>query len=155
MKRKIVQVDAETGELLEGGYVAYVTPKRINAFVEGWLAMSQKALMALATSGLNGEDLRVLLALIATLEFDNFILINQAEIARQLGMTRPAVNRAIRRLLEEGVLIKGQRVGVNVSYRLNPEYGWKGDARRHIIALDEYRKRSVKAAIGDAGDDEN
>lgn len=142
MKRKVIQIDAETGEQLEDGYLAYVAPKRSNGFYEGWLAMSQQALLQLATAGFTGEQLRVLLALLAYLDFENYAVINQAEIGRQLGITKNAVNRSLRVLIEKGVIIKEQRVGVNV-YRLNPEYGWKGDARRHIIALDEYRRKAA------------
>jgi hypothetical protein len=33
-----------------------------------------------------------------------------------------------------------------VSLKLNPEYGWKGSAKNHVVALDQLRKDRMKAA---------
>ena len=65
---------------------------------------------------------------------------NQAEIARDLGMQRQNVQRSIKRLMELGVILEGVKIGVSRSYRLNPSFGWKGSAKGHREALHEHLK---------------
>lgn len=145
-QRRLGQVDMSTGEVLEDGFVAYIAPKRKNGFGKEWMAMSQSAAMQLATSNLGADDFRVFMALVAKLDFENLLVLNQAEIAREIGMHRQHVQRSIKRLIGMGVLLEGPRIGVSRSYRLNPNFGWKGSARNHVIALDQERKRRMAAA---------
>ena len=42
-QKRFVQVDAETGELIEEGFVAYVAPRRQNGFGKRWFAMAHDA----------------------------------------------------------------------------------------------------------------
>ena len=42
MNRHMQQIDHQTGEVVEEGFVAYVVPKRKNGFQKGWMAMAQK-----------------------------------------------------------------------------------------------------------------
>ena len=141
VQRRLGQIDLSTGEVLEDGFVAYVAPKRKNGFgVGGWFAMANEA-AGILKHVTRVEDFRVLMALLQRLDFENLIVANQSEIARELGMDKAQVNRAIKRLVEMGVLLEGPRIGVSRSYRLNPHFGWKGSARNHVIALDQERKR--------------
>ncbi len=140
--------DAQTGEILSEGFTAILFPKRINGF-ERWFAMSQSALTVL--KGFKRvDDFRVLMALLEQLDFDNFIMASQSDIAKDLDMAQPQVSRAIKRLVEVGALIDGPKVGTHRTYRLSPDFGWKGSARSHREALDEkqkLRERMVKAGI--------
>ncbi len=135
------QVDMDSGELLEG-FVAVVQPKRRNGFRKGWLAMAQDALSLLATADLTGRDYKVLMALLARLDFDNLIQVNQAEVAREIGIRRSHFSESVGKLIDLGALIEGPRVGVHKTYRLNPRFGWKGSASGHQEAL----KARMKAA---------
>ena len=139
-QRRLKQFDLTTGEVLDG-FVAYILPKRQNGFGTRWMAMAQEALDLLANAGLNGQDYRVLMKLLAKLDFQNLLVLNQAEIARELTMHRQHVQRSVKRLIGMGILLEGPRIGVSRSYRLNPRFGWKGSARNHVIALEEERKR--------------
>jgi hypothetical protein len=132
---RVGQVDLATGEILEGATLAVFYPKRRNGFSEGWLAMSQNALMALARADLGDQARRVLFALLSKLDFENAIAINQAELARDLGMKSSNMSRAMTRLTAEGVLIAGPKIIGRCTYTLNPTYGWKGSARNHQEAL--------------------
>lgn len=143
--RRINQFDEETGEIL-GGFVAYIAPKRVNGFGNGWLAMAQNPLVMIAQSDLDGADMKVLLMLMAKIDFENLIVLNQAELAREINMNRQHVQRSIKRLIKMGVLLEGQKVGTSRSYRLNPNYGWKGSAKNHVVALDAERKERMKKA---------
>ena len=128
MNRHMQQIDQQTGEVIEG-FVAYVVPKRKNGFQKGWMAMAQEAMMMLAQSNLTGNDMKVMWAMLARLDYENLIQVNQAEVAEQVGMNRHNVNRSIKKLIELGVVLEGVKIGISRSYRLNPNFGWKGSAK--------------------------
>ena len=69
------QIDQQTGEVVEG-FVAYVVPKRKNGFQKGWMAMAQEAMMMLAQSNLTGNDMKVMWAMLARLDYENLIQVN-------------------------------------------------------------------------------
>ena len=147
VQKRFMQVDAETGELIEEGFVAYVAPRRQNGFGKRWFAMAHDAASVLKQVK-RVEDFRVLMALLEQLDYENLITTNQAEIARDLEMDRAQVNRAIKRLIEAGAVFEGPKVGISKTYRLNPEFGWRGSGRNHIAALDvERKKRMANAGI--------
>jgi len=153
MKRRIGQIDLDTGEVLNaegGGVFVYVEQKRRNGFGKGWLAMAQDPLDILATADVTGETYRVLFKLLARLDFENLIAVNQSDIAKELGLKRENVNRSIRALVNLGVLLKGPRIGAIRSFRLNPHFGWKGNSKNHRQALhenDELQQRMQASGI--------
>lgn len=146
MERRLGQVDLRTGEVLEEGFVAYVAPKRKNGFGQRWMAMAQDAAMMLAQSKLGADDFRVFMALVAKLDFENLLVLNQAELAREVGMQRQNVQRSLKRLLSMEVVLEGPKIGISRSYRLNPNFGWKGSARNHVTALQSHRIARMEAA---------
>ena len=62
-------------------------------------------------------------AMLARLDYENLIQVNQAEVSEQVGMNRHSV-----------------KIGISRSYRLNPNFGWKGSAKGHREALHEHLK---------------
>jgi len=144
--RRILQIDPKTGEEI-GGFVAYVGPKKINGFGQRWMAMAQNAIQRVALDpSLTGEDLRVFNFLVGEVDFENLLVVNQAEIARKMGWQRQNIQRSIKRLIAVGVLFEGPKIGINRSYRFNPEFGWKGTAKNHVTALKDERSKRMKAA---------
>ena len=115
MNRHMQQIDHQTGEVVEG-FVAYVVPKRKNGFQKGWMAMAQEAMMMLAQSNLTGNDMKVMWAMLARLDYENLIQVNQAEVSEQVGMNRHNVNRSIKKLIELGVILEGVKIGISRSY---------------------------------------
>lgn len=150
-QRRLRQIDESTGEILPGGFVAYVAPKRRNAFTAGWVAMAQDAATLIAQSDLEGQDLKVLFGLIGRLDFENLLVLNQAELAREIKMHRQHVNRSVRRLVHMGILLQGPRIGVSRSYRLNPRFGWKGSAQTHQKAMQERKQAAGITHIIEGG----
>jgi len=138
-KEKKMVVDSKTGEI-ESEYML-VAMKRHNGFQGGWLAMSQNALKKMSNEIDRLEDFRVLMVLLSILDFDNYIMTRQSEIAESLGMDKSQVSRAIKRLVDKEILVKGPRIGRSWTYRLNPRYGWKGSAKGHHKALQEAAER--------------
>jgi biotin operon repressor len=149
-RRRVRQVDAITGEVLEG-FVVSVLPKRRNGFLNGWVAMSNEAHLIFAARRKDfGEDgFGVMFFLLTKLDYENNLLINQAEVARSLGMYRQNVQRVVKRLISIGVLLEGPKAGQSRTYRLNPNFGWKGSAENHVKALDDYRKGSFQKPSDD------
>jgi DNA-binding transcriptional MocR family regulator len=142
---RVQQIDAATGEILEGAALAVIFPKRRNGFiVGGWLAMAQSPLVELAKTVRSAEAWRVLALLLGRIDFENWINVSQADVARELGLKRQNVARALAQLLELGAVLEGPKVGLHRTYRLNPSYGWKGSAVNHHAAL---RERMKKARI--------
>ena len=135
-KKKALQIDSETGEVLSGSFVYMELNRQKNYFREGWMAMAQTAaeLFAKHRKDLGEEGFAVLFMLIARLDFENHILVNQAEIGRTIGMLRQNVQKAIKGLIGLGAIIEGPKKGQSRSYKLNPEFGWKGTVQNHAIA---------------------
>ena len=51
--------------------------------------MAQEAMMMLAQSNLTGNDMKVMWAMLARLDYENLIqMVNQAEVSEQVGMNR-------------------------------------------------------------------
>lgn len=132
MSKKFTQIDMDTGEEV-GGFVAVIRPKQKSAF-ERHFTMNQDALKILAKT-LTGEQFKVLMMLLADLDYENYIQVAQADIAESLEMQKTHVSRGVKALLDIGVLLQGPKIGRSHSYRLNPQFGWKGTVKNHKKAL--------------------
>ncbi len=114
----------ETGELLKGVTV-WVKIKR-SPYVNGFIMANQEALLTLAQDKeITGECYRVLFVFLTELGYENYIYIPQKEIGKKLGIRPQNVHRAVKVLLQKGILLSNER-----GYRLNHNYGWKGNVRK-------------------------
>lgn len=93
--------------------------------------MSREFMAHIAKLGLTGEQHDVFLALLSQLDFENYIRINQEDIAKELGISRPQVSRSIKKLLEEDIICEGHRAGLCKTYILNPNVGIKGKQKKN------------------------
>lgn len=132
LSKKFTQIDMDTGEEV-GGFVAVIRPKQKSAF-ERHFTMNQDALKILAKT-LTGEQFKVLMMLLADLDYENYIQVAQADIAESLEMQKANVSRGVKALLDIGVILQGPKIGRSHSYRLNPQFGWKGTVKNHKKAL--------------------
>jgi DNA-binding MarR family transcriptional regulator len=78
---------------------------------------------------ITGEVGRVLYYFFGKLDFENYIHVAQTEIAQALGLQKANVSRAVRILCDKKIILKGPKTGRIITYRLNPEYGWKGKVK--------------------------
>ena len=129
--QRITQIN-DQGEIV-GGFVAVIRPKQKSSF-QRHFTMNQDALKILAKE-LTGEQFKVLMLMLADLDYENFIQIAQADIADALEMQKTHVSRAVRALLDVGVIFEGPKVGRSKTYRLNEQVGWKGTVSNHKKAL--------------------
>ncbi len=136
-------IDTETGEILDQARGTFVfIPSRLK-LREDWFMTFQDALAELATDKeLWGRPRAVLDYMMSRLNFENYIALEQKEIAEKLKIYKPDVSYSIKLLVEKGIIVKGPRLGKSWSYRLNSHYGWKGrvknlkNERRKFRAID-------------------
>lgn len=146
--QRIVQVDALTGEILEGATLAVHYPKRTNGFQQGgFLHMAQNPAKTLALAKLGEEAYRVLMYAIATLDYENLLVMNQTEAAGEMRMKQQNFGRALNKLIAAEVIEKGPKVSGRNTYRMNPSFGWKGSAKSHRDALNARMKHAGLAVI--------
>lgn len=130
----------ETGEIREGALIW--VPERIpSGFGRSFFLMTVDALSVLADHRkvIGEEGFAVFGKLMKRLDFENYMQVSQADIARELGMQRSNVSRAITRLCQIGIVAKGPKVGTSYTYRLHPEAGWKGKPQAHHKAREAAR----------------
>lgn len=122
--------DSSTGEIYDRSeYVAMIVPRK-QKIKENWFMGFQEAFEALAKDReLRGEPRAVLDFLISRLDFENYILIQQVEVAKELEMDETQVSRSIKKLVDKDVILRGPKVGRTPSYKLNAYYGWKGTVK--------------------------
>jgi DNA-binding transcriptional ArsR family regulator len=135
-QRRVQQVDVETGEVMEAGALVFI-PHRPRVR-EGWFMAFQDGLLALARDKtLTQQQWRVFAYLMGKLDFENYVHLSQAEIARGLGMKPSNVSAALAALVDKNVVARGPKVGRVVTMRLNSSLGWKGRVR----SLEEQRRK--------------
>ena len=79
----------------------------------------------------SGNDLRVLLAIIGNLGYDNILNISQQELGEQLNIDRAAVTRAVKKLISKGYLQVVDTAGRQNIYQLNPHVVFRSRAKNY------------------------
>ena len=77
----------------------------------------------------------------------NKVVVNQAEVGRLMGLTRQNVQRAIKQLIEIGLILEGPKEKQSRTYSLNPEVVFRGSAKDHAREIEKYRKKRTKARM--------
>ena len=112
---------------------------------EGAILLSQDFLLSISMDKeITGQTIRVLLMILSALEVENYITIKQVTIAKELGIQKSHVSKAMKQLVDKGIIFKVKE-GTTTAYKLNPEYGWKGK----VSDMDIERKRLAKQKVVD------
>ena len=107
--------------------------------------MYQEAITQIAKEKLPVEQSSVFLYLLGRVDFDNYLMVSQKEMAKELNIKQQNISRAIRNLCEREIIIEGPRLGLNKTYRLNPYVAHKGTGREKTIAdLEAYREEKKR-----------
>jgi len=134
-------VDTETGEII----YTVVELKR-KYYTGGFFMAMQEGFTHIAKLGLTGEQTSVLFLIFGKLDFENWLRLSQKEIADELNMKTPNVSRAMKVLVEKGIIHKGPKVGTMLTYRLDPNFGVKGRAKNEKTI-----RRDIEALARDNG----
>jgi hypothetical protein len=119
---------------MEGSFV-WVNRKSAFSYLYegGFFVVSQEAFKKLVLDeDLVGRPWQVFTYLLTKLDFDNYIQLSQQEVCEALGLRKENVSRYIKLLCDKGILIRGPKVGHANSYRLDPNFGYKGDPRGKV-----------------------
>ena len=120
--------DIKTGEVLEGGIRVYIGSKV--KWRESWFMGIQEAFIALAKDKeIRGRTRSVLDYLFGRLGFENYICITQKEISDELQIAKTNISSSIKILIGKGIILQGPKLGRTSTYRLNSEYGWRGNVK--------------------------
>jgi hypothetical protein len=114
-------------DLKTGDYEPAITWVRQKWKGESFFMGFQEAFAELAKKRLGSEAKDVFLLILGRVDYNNQVTMPQVEMARQLGMKRQNVSRAVAVLIKEEVLIVEEpQLRRNQRLRLNDRYGWKG-----------------------------
>jgi predicted transcriptional regulator len=133
------QIDITTGEILEAGTVVYVADR---LKLRGWIMTFQQSFVELAKAGLKGQEWNVFAYLLGHLDWENYVHLRQADVCRELQMSRSNVSQIFSSLKKRGLIQRaaiGDSKGLAV-YRLSPHIAWKGKVKNLEVA----RRRRLK-----------
>lgn len=99
---------------------------------------------------LTDGDRTVMLKLLSRLDFQNYLHVEVAELAAEMGRTRVGVSKSMKNLVDHGILHKGPRVGRSYTYRLDPGTAWRGKADDRSRIERELNERKWKVLNGGA-----
>ena len=136
-KKYITWVDPETGEI-KGHF-----PCKSRGLGTGWVGLYQEAADMIANWKLSLEQYRVFLKLLAKLDFENYLRINQKQMSQELDMKQPNISRALKALEERYIIVEGPRAGLNKTYRLNPYIAHKGQNKLGTIEETAFSKLTL------------
>ncbi len=125
-QRRYRVLDSQTGESRLA--ITWFRKKwKGNTFFMGF----QEGFTEIARKRMGSEAKDVFLFILGSLDYSNQVIVRQVDIARELGMKKQNVSRAIKTLIKEEVLLTDdplfQRKG---PLRLNHKYAWKGKLKQ-------------------------
>ena len=113
----------------------------------------QEAFLNLATDrDITGEVYRVFFYLMGKLDFENYIHVAQTEISEALDLQKSHVSRAVKVLCDKQIILKGPKTGRIITYRLNPDYGWKGKVKNMNAARFTVIQGGKDTSVGKDGE---
>ena len=105
----------------------------------------QDAFAEIAAKRLGSEAKDVFLLILGRVDYKNLVTIPQVEMARQLGMRKQNVSKAIAVLVREKVLlVDDQYSKYRRKLKLNDKYAWKGKLKHLDGRQRSYKKKDSK-----------
>ena len=130
------QIDRNTGEVMSEGALVWVPNRTPHPYGDRWVAMTMDGLKKLmATPGIGLTEMKVFAELFSRLDYENFIMVPQVDIATATGIAKTHVSAAFKKLIQVNAVIPGPKVGRSQTYRLSPEIGWRGGKKQLRAAL--------------------
>ncbi len=112
--------------------VVNVYPKPVKYLKDAYARYFLDEVVALAVDkDFSGNDLRVLLAIIGNIGYENILNLSQQELGKQLNIDRAAVTRAIKKLISKGYLQVVDTIGRQNIYQFNPNVAFRSRAKNY------------------------
>lgn len=122
-------IDLDTGEIFPEIPVIF---NRAPSIGKNWYMQFQNALDSWATDReLWGRPRAILDFLLSRMDYENYVNVQQKEIAEKLKIDKSNVSRAISKLIQKDIILPGPKSGTMRSYKLNENYGWKGKVKNY------------------------
>lgn len=137
MKQVIAHIDDD------GAVVGYSPLDAHRTLGKEWVAQFQEGMRYLVSLDMPKQCWQVYGVLISELTFDNWIRVNQMELAGKLHYSRRTITAALRYLIDADVIAKGPMAGHCNTYRLNPRIAHKGAQhyKNNVVQYDDLRTR--------------
>lgn len=95
---------------------------------------------------LTGTDLRVLLAIIGNLGYNNIINISQGQLGQEINIKRQEVTKSINKFVSKGYLQITSQIGRQNIYQLNPHVVFRSRARNHKDLCRAWQQETVPSS---------
>lgn len=112
--------------------IGLIAPRRAKQRRE-FIMLYQDGLLRIVDQRLTGEEMRVLLVILAFTDYENIIATTQAHIAERLGINPTAVSRAYSRLKKLSLIYESTTKGGVKQLRVSNEFGWRGSAQKMAL----------------------
>lgn len=139
-------VNVETGEVI---HVLLSMTRR--QYREAFAMVFLDSIEYVAKSDLQGRVVKVWLYLISKMGYENEVRICITQAAKELGMKRENMSRAISELVKAGLLSRKERIGNSWIYVLNPRVAFRGRARSRDELIEKLEKRRKMKALAGGG----
>jgi DNA-binding MarR family transcriptional regulator len=117
----------KTGEQVETTHV--LLPLRVK--VKDWLMLFHWGSEVIAKDkeiGLQAH--RVFWYILGHVDYENRLLVTQADVSKALEMKQQHVSKAFKLLVEKEILVETTKIGTSKIFSINPYFAWKGSAKR-------------------------
>lgn len=144
------ELDPSTGEIKRQYIITPLKPK--TGLKGGFFLAIQEGFEHISKLDLTGEQYKVLTYIMSQLDFENYICLTQKSVCEALGMKKSNVSRSFKKLVAEGIIHEGPKIAQAKTYRLDPNFGFKGKSKNIkgvVQELDEYRKKKNISATGE------
>jgi hypothetical protein len=139
---EFVLVSALTGEEV----ARYVLDGRVLPKPGDWVRLYQSFAEQFASDPENPVESRALWLVVARAGFGNLARINVTDVAAEWGVSREAISRALSSLVRRRVIERAK----GGSYRLNPNFCWKGSAATRPQMCAKWNAKSEPTIIDDS-----
>ena len=156
-ERRVIDSETQTHDPLTGevqdGKLMWVPHRTKSQFGNDWFQMAQDTLKMINAHRreLGLEGIVVFNALMARLDFENFIQVSQVDVAKELDMQPSNISRALKKLTDLGFIRRGPKVGKSYTLQLHPDLAWKGKAKAHMTATTHAKRDNWVVIQGGQG----
>lgn len=129
--------DLDTGEVITGDLSIKGKPP-VRHYSEDYILMFSKSFGNIALDkDFKMETYRVLMFLLYKTQMKNWVQIQQTEIAEALGMKQPNVSKAIKLLVQKGIVETTTKMGKSKNYKIAVDFAWRGTGNDYKRAKDQ------------------
>lgn len=141
MASKNHQNEVPEGYLPFGGFRPLVKMK------DNYVRIFQEALLEIANDPeYTRSHLRLLLGLLALVDYENLFKCSKSKLGEKIGMPQPSVSRAWKLLEKRGIVQPVEEIGNVTIYRLDPRFAYRSRNTKYskvVKAWDDFDQKNA------------